>query len=82
MDKDFVYDVLLELTCLLDQVTKTHTCALIVLLLSINHVNQSATVLNLIGLVVFDGGVAWEINNIKLNVFIVSDGLTLNCDCW
>jgi len=79
VDEHFVDDVLLHVTRLLDQIPKTHTCALIVLLLGVNHVDKRSTVLNLVSLVALDRLVSWEVDNVKLDVFVIGDRLAFNC---
>ena len=78
MNEDLVDDVLLQLACLLDQVTQTDTCVLIVLLLGINDIDEGATALDLEVLIILQGIVSWEVDHVKLNVFIVGNTLTLN----
>lgn len=82
MNKNFVNNVLLQFTSLLYQVPQTDTCALVVLLLSVNYIDQSSAVLDLVSLFVLEGIVTRKVNYVELNVFIVVHRLILHLNCW
>mgnify|MGYP001209423253 CR=1 FL=1 len=78
VDEHLVDNVLLELTGLLDQVPQANTCALVILLLRIDHVDERAAVLDLVCLVLFDACVAWKVHDVKLDVFVVRHWLAVH----
>lgn len=82
VDEHLINDVLLQLTCLLDQVPKTHTCALVVLLLGVDYVDQGTAVLDLVSLVTLNRLVSWEVHHVELDVFIVGYRLAFDGYSW
>ena len=81
VNENFVDNVLFQLARLLNQVPQTHARVLIVLLLGINDIDEGAAALDLEVLVVLEGVVAWEVDHVELNVFIVGHLRALDDSC-
>lgn len=81
VDEDLVYDVWLNLTCLLDKVTQANASTLIVGLVSVNHIDECTTLLDLRDGVHLQCIIPWEINDVELNILVVVHKLSLNGAC-
>ena len=77
VDEDLVPYVRLDLAGLLDHFKELLARALIVSVMSVNHINEGATVGNMLHRVALKHVVPREVNDVELNVVVVADGLSL-----
>ena len=82
VDEDFVPNVMLDLTGLLDNFEQLLTGAFIIGVMSINDIDQRATVLNMLNRVRLEHVVSWEINHIELDVIVIADRLCFDIAGW
>ena len=73
VDENFVNDVRLDFTCLLDQIPEPNACAFIIRLVCINNIDQGPALLNLTERVHFEGVSTRKIDDVELNILIVVD---------
>ena len=81
VDENFIENVLLDLTRLHYQIFQSQTSAFIVLLVSVNDINECATLLDNLLHLLGHRAISREIDNSELNVVIVFDILLLDASC-
>jgi hypothetical protein len=82
MNEDFVIKVWFDGTCLLDQFLQFHACAVVFLTLSVDNVDQSATLGDLSLEVILEHVVSREIDYVEVNVVVRVDLLVVNLGSW
>jgi hypothetical protein len=70
VNENFVVQVRLNVTSLLDQVSQTHACAFIVVWLGVDDIDEGAAILYLPLEIVLEYVVSWEIDDVEVNVVI------------
>ena len=78
VDENLIPNVCLDSTRLLDHLEKFLARALVIRIMSIDHVDQSATILNVLDWVTLEHVVAWEVDDVELDVVVVVDCLSLD----
>ena len=78
VNENFVPDVWLHLVSLSDHLIKLLTSAIVVSVVSVDHVNESSTVGDLLVGVGLEHEISWEVDDIELDVVVVAHGLHLD----
>jgi hypothetical protein len=82
VDKDLVPDVRLNRACLFNHLKQLLASALVICVVSVNHVDECAAVLDLLLRVGLQHVITWEVHYAELNVVIVTHGLGLDVARW
>jgi hypothetical protein len=78
VDENLVVQVRLNFACLFYKVSKFDACTLILLLLSVDHINKCSTLGNLSGKIVLQHIIAREVDHIEVNIVIGIDLLSFD----
>ena len=82
VNENFVPDIGLDLTGLLDDLVEFLTGAFVVGIMRVYHIDQRTAVGYVLYGVTFEHVVAREVNDIELDVVVVADSLRLNSTGW
>ena len=82
VNEDLIPYVRFDLASALNNLKELLACGLVIRIVRINHVDKCTAVLNVLDGVRLQHVVAWEVNDIELDVVIVTDGLRLYVACW
>ena len=81
VDKYFIADITLYPRCVLDHLIQLLASAFIVCIVSINNIDKGSAVANVLCRIAFEHKIAREVDDAKLDIVIVSDGLGVDSAC-
>ena len=82
VDEYLVPDVGLDLASALDDLKQLLASTLVVSVMCINDINEGTAVLNMLNRVRLQHVVTWKVDDIKLDVVVVRDNLSLDITGW
>ena len=80
MNENLIVPVGSHLRCLLDQFLQFHTCAIVLLCLRVNHIDEGSTLGNLSLEVVLEDIGAWVIYHVEVDVVVGVDLLVVDLE--